>query len=1387
MKKIRYTFTAICFLLCISIGALNAQCILGVGTNTNDATCAGLSDGSVQIEAINAQLPVSYGIAGPISLNGASDTAIFFINNLEAGTYTIDMWDNQNCTVSANFTINEPSAITLTANIQTVSCNGGNDGAAEVVAAGGTPPYTYQWNDPANQLTSVVTNLSAGTYTVTVTDNNGCTETISVAIDEPSAMIATTNATNVSCNGNTDGSVVATVFGGTAPYTYDWNNGVTGPFNTGLPAGVYEVTITDANGCIAVQTFVITEPSELEIDQVAILPACDGQCNGRIDVVATGGVGGYSYIWSDGQNAAIAVSLCAGDYTLTVTDANGCSLTATYTVAGAPLGSLVLELDQTDVSCFDNCDGSVNVTVRCGTSPYTYDWSDDSLDAMDPNFSLPFDGLCPGTYALIVTDGGGNTAEATVLINEPSELVINLISITDSGCAGQNDGSIDIAVSGGTPPYSYLWSNIFTTEDLTGLSPGTYDVTVTDANDCSATISASVSSPNDIVITATVTPISCQGDGAVDITVTGGFPPYTYDWGDIPGTNNLDDRFNLEEGTYPLVVTDTFGCTQSIEFTIAPPFFFDVDVTPTACDSTGGTATVMLGGGITNATYAWSNNGAGPSQSNLSPGGYSVTVTDTDTDCRTHQNFEITVDSACLVYISGHVLVDNDVPDCVQDAGTDGLANILVTLSNGMQTFTNADGFYLFETVPDMYSISIDYDPAVYTDLCVGPIQVDANTGGETYSGNDFYLDFKSVHDLGLKVSKLNPRPGFTRSVRICVMNYGATPMDGTLTFIHDPLQTFSSATIQPTSYDPNTQTFTWDFTNHEPGRIIVYTVYMTTPVNVPPGTLLDYHFVVNPIAGDINPIDNEITRQCMVTNSFDPNDKQVTPVGEGPLGGIQPMRGDSLLSYQIRFQNTGTDTAFTVVIRDTLDSDLKVRDIEPGPSSHPYELTIASGNVLEFTFNNIYLPDSNVNEPLSHGFVFYDVLVDENLPVGTEIHNTAGIYFDFNAPVITNTVLNTIFGENDTTYLLVEACGKIVYNGNFYSVSTEVTDTFDMIYYDSIVITDIQIQQPDDDHFTEVYCAGDNPVDAGTYTTTYTNTFGCDSTVHIEVIVHDTFEIVENVVLLPGEIYNGVGYFNDTTLVKDLTTIHGCDSSHITHITIDRNVYTYLEIIACDEINLNGQIFTESTTLMDTIMLAQYDSIVVTEIMINESDEIFLSEEYCDGENPVDGGTYTTIFQNQVGCDSIVVLEVIVHDTFIVNSNVILEPGEEYQGTPYFNDTTFVQSLMTTQGCDSIVTVHIDVMTTSLTVIDDSGLSIGISPNPSTGFYYIDLQTKQPQPLIWRVYNTIGKELRSGLWMVASEDRKWLDLSSVSPGVYLLQLEFEGQLHTQKLIKIGH
>src|SRR5690606_24659340 len=314
-----------------------------------------------------------------------------------------------------------------------------------------TAPYIIQWFDGNDQV--LRNDLPAGTHFVKVTDSYGCVVTEFVTIEQPRLLTTTITPTDVRCYGEPQGSIELTVSGGTSPYTYQWSNGETTEDLTMLPASVYNVTVTDINGCEATNTTTVKEPTALRISPSVKAVSCNGGNDGTIRIIASGGVQPYRYSWSTGHDIPDVFNLSAGGHTITVTDANNCILTETIVVPEPP--PLEVDFVVKKASCFDLPDGEIIAHVTGGTPDYRYSWSNSSFVLGDTTFN-PVK-LYRDDYTLQVSDANGCTLRDMVRVEEPNPLVINL-EATDATCIDKPDGTINLAISGGTTPYSVLWS-----------------------------------------------------------------------------------------------------------------------------------------------------------------------------------------------------------------------------------------------------------------------------------------------------------------------------------------------------------------------------------------------------------------------------------------------------------------------------------------------------------------------------------------------------------------------------------------------------------------------------------------------------------------------------------------------------------------------------------------------------------------------------------------------------------------------------------------------------------------------------------------------------------------------------------------------------------------
>lgn len=526
-----------------------------LNTTSTDANC-GASNGSASVSVISGTGPFTYQwSAGSNSPNQ---------NGLSAGTYNITVSGAGGCSSTSTVTIGSGAA---PGNVATsgvgVSCLGGNNGMAIANANGGQPPYTYLWSNGGT--TATITNLSAGTYTVTVTTANGCITTATATVTQPTSQLTyTASQTNVSCNGGNNGNVVLNALGGVPPYTYLWN---TTPVQTtatanNLTAGSHSVIITDNNGCSITSNFVITEPMPLLANAMTVNNiSCNGLSDGQVTVGASGGVGPYSYSWNTTptQNIQTVNGLGSGNYTATVTDANGCIVNSTTTITEpAPL---TLSTAGFPATCNGTSTGQAVVIPNGGTPTYTYQWLPSGGNGASAN------GLNAGTYNITVTDNNGCTATSNVTITQPAP-----ISLTASGsgtiCLGQST-TISATATGGNGGYVYTWNGSMTgaTQTVMPTAPTSYNVAVTDMNGCTgntASVSVNVTSltASNLIVTPSTT--ICQGNSTtISSSVSGNTGPVTIFWSNGLGSGNGPFSVSPSNTTiYTVTVTD--ACNNSI-------------------------------------------------------------------------------------------------------------------------------------------------------------------------------------------------------------------------------------------------------------------------------------------------------------------------------------------------------------------------------------------------------------------------------------------------------------------------------------------------------------------------------------------------------------------------------------------------------------------------------------------------------------------------------------------------------------------------------------------------------------------------------------------------------------------------------------------------------
>lgn len=455
-------------------------------------SCNGSTDGAAVLTASGGTGPYSF-----------SDDHVFysssgFFDRLVGGTYTYYVKDNNNCEDSVTFTISEPDTLSLSAaNVINATCLGISDGSITLSALGGTPPYKYAINGGAYQTSATFSGLTAGTYQFTVRDDNFCEYTQSLTIGFTTTITATVNVTQVFCSGGATGSISASGSNGTAPYTYslDGVNFQTSGIFDSLSAGNYTVTVKDANGCLALQNVTLTEPGQMDITLLNTTPAsCFNTTDGSVDIDVSGGATPYQFAWSNGAATQNLINVGGGNYTVTVTDNNGCTATLTVTVGQSPPMFLDIESIQ-NVQCNGSDDAFINVSVSGGTPQYVYLWSTGSNTEDLINIG-------PGSYAITVVDNNNCSLSDTYTITAPSALIASILSTGNAVCNNGNTGAITASALGGVAPYEYSLDGVTyqSSSTFTGLGAGNYSVAVRDDNGCTASAPAVINEGGEIFL-----------------------------------------------------------------------------------------------------------------------------------------------------------------------------------------------------------------------------------------------------------------------------------------------------------------------------------------------------------------------------------------------------------------------------------------------------------------------------------------------------------------------------------------------------------------------------------------------------------------------------------------------------------------------------------------------------------------------------------------------------------------------------------------------------------------------------------------------------------------------------------------------------------------------
>jgi hypothetical protein len=579
--------------------------------------------------------------------------------NLRSGVNTVVIRDAKGCLIIERFTVPETTPFMATVlGRKDVSC--GNDGEIKVAVSGGTPPYKYRWSN--GQTSPTLTNVPAGNYLLLVTDHMGCSQLFTYQINgSPPIRITERYIQPANCINPNSGVLALTVTGGTPPLRFIWSNGETSEDLGQIPAGNYQLTVTDAKSCTYTESFIVPSESSLQVANAIINPvSCHHPNSGSISLTIQNGKAPYQYLWIKDNviqpiQTASASHLSAGTYRIVITDANGCRITyETVLTSPTQLAINVLEFHPPDC---DNPFGSIKVNGSGGTSPYQYSWSNGKS-------GTSLDSLTGGSYTLTVVDANGCSKDTTFLLEQHSPINAQVLSLIHPTCEQPTGGKITVRIEGGITPLSFLWSNGARVQSPSNLTAGTYAVTIMDRNGCTKIISnIRLTAPDgnmQIALLRSQNPRCHLPNGSLVVSVVGGVSPYQYQWSNgwnTPGNGGLF------AGNYTLTVTDSKGCRKIRTFTLTnpnPPLeVFDTEYTPITCSNgTNGAIRPYVTGGQAPYQFAWSTGAHTPILQGLRTGYYSVTITDA-LGCRYIERYHLTEPSPLVL-----TLFDHQNPSC---------------------------------------------------------------------------------------------------------------------------------------------------------------------------------------------------------------------------------------------------------------------------------------------------------------------------------------------------------------------------------------------------------------------------------------------------------------------------------------------------------------------------------------------------------------------------------------------------------------------------------------------------------------------------------------------------------------------------------------------------
>ena len=638
--------------------------------------------------------------------NLTSDSII--TDSVSAGEYIYTIFDATGCPpIQDTILISEPDPLTITDSVIDVLCNGEATGEIHITSTqGGVAPYLYSIDGINFQSQNYFDNLTAGQYSIIIKDANDCILNSQLYnISEPlTAIAASLSGPTLECFGDL-GDIILQVSGGTPSYTFLWGTGSNSQNLTGIGAGTYSVNILDSNNCPFIETITVVEPDDISLAADIRDLDCFQDGTGEIDINITGGTPIFSPIWNGPNgftsNTFNIDNLSSGTYDIEITDINSCNHQESFFVDEPD--SLELSSNNQNVDCFGNSTGEIDLDVQGGTEPYSYSWS--NLSNQEDLTGVP-----SGSYIVDVVDNNGCSDSYSTLIEQPSQIVISNIDPINLICNNIANGEILISVTGGSPEYSYSIDGGYSNQSsnlFTDLFAGSYNILVEDQNGCQVIDNIILTQPTQITISQeTITDvIGCYGDptGSIDVTISDGVPPYTYQWnynGDLYNFTT-PQILNLTGGSYELIVTDANNCTLQEFYNVNQPAQFDISPNISLpCEDPYGDISLFVDGGTGTYSYQWYfdsdilTNETTSSISNMPVGTYIVEINDIN-GCDTMAVYEIYFDSDCIFIPSGFTPNGDGIHDTWEIDAFENVSDLVVQVYNrwGQEVFVSKGSY----------------------------------------------------------------------------------------------------------------------------------------------------------------------------------------------------------------------------------------------------------------------------------------------------------------------------------------------------------------------------------------------------------------------------------------------------------------------------------------------------------------------------------------------------------------------------------------------------------------------------------------------------------------------------------------------------------------------